>query len=595
MGERGYETDTKRWKTGDGATNWNDLDYDDDPEKIAGSTAEGRAVLTGDAAAGRTALGATTVGSQVFTSATALAARGHLSAVGKGDLVFNVKDYGALGDGSTNDTAAIDAAIAALVPGGTLYFPAGRYMTDGGHVIDTPSVVVKGCSGRAQTYNSSAQLYLRAAANSDMLTIAETQITVRDLALYGNKANQSSTSRGLVTSSAVPVNYFLLDAVWVDSFKGDGFSFEGGGSTVSSTIVNCESRVNDGYGMKFYGTATDSMMANCYIDQNGLSGIHCASGDLSVMGVHIWGNGTAGSGDRDGITFQSAAGCRVVNCYIETNHNGAGIRFKTGTNRGHIVTECDIWDNGNQGIYAFSATNCIFSNNVIRTNNYGGGSGVNGAGIVVDTCTSMIIEGNQFFNASLTRQTYCYYENGSSNVDIKFTGNACRRIDQNGQGTLFLGPGTSVDLGSVFRRKTADQTVNNTTTLADDNTLTFPVVAGEVWEIEGLLFVDSATAADITVRLATPSGQSGYWRALGSSASNTSATAAALVPSGVAFNGNATIGGLGAGVISTVKLEGLLVVGDAGSCVLRWAQGTADATDTIVKAGSYLRARRVML
>jgi len=58
MGERGFETDTGRWKTGDGATNWNDLDYDDDPEKIAGSTAEGRAVLTGDAAAGRTALDA---------------------------------------------------------------------------------------------------------------------------------------------------------------------------------------------------------------------------------------------------------------------------------------------------------------------------------------------------------------------------------------------------------------------------------------------------------------------------------------------------------------------------------------------------------
>jgi len=58
MGEKGYETDTKRWKTGDGATNWNDLGYDDDPEKIAGSTSTGRAVLTGDAAEGRTALGA---------------------------------------------------------------------------------------------------------------------------------------------------------------------------------------------------------------------------------------------------------------------------------------------------------------------------------------------------------------------------------------------------------------------------------------------------------------------------------------------------------------------------------------------------------
>lgn len=561
---------------------------------IGGST-PGRTVFSGNAAQGREALGSTELGSTVFTAATALAARVALAAVGKGDLVINVKDYGALGNGAANDTAAINAAIDALVPGATLFFPPGRYMTNGGHVIDTPSVVVKGCSGRAQTYNSAAQLYLRNAANADMMTIAETQITVRDLALFGNKTNQSGTSRGLVTSSAVPVNYFLLDAVWVDSFNGDGFAFEGGGSTVSSTIVNCESRVNAGYGMRFYGTATDSMMANCYVDQNGLSGIQCSSGDLSVMGCHIWGNGTAGSGDRDGITFQSAAGCRVVNCYIETNHNGAGIRFKSGTNRGHIVTECDIWDNGNQGIYAFAATNCIFSNNVIRTNNYNGGSGVNGAALVVDSCTSIIVEGNQFFNASLNRQTYCFYENGSSNAEIAFTGNACRRADQNGQNTLLLGPGTLVDLGTVSRRKTADQSVTSSTTLIDDLDLTFAVAVGEVWEIEGMLFVDGATSGDVLVRLAAPSTPTGYWRALGPAASNTSASAASFVPGAQLFNQNATIGALGAGVIATVKFEGMLTVTTVGTFVVRWAQGTSDATATIVKAGSYLRARRVMI
>ena len=74
MGERGFETDTGRWKTGDGATNWNDLDYDDDPEKIAGSTAEGRAVLTGDAAAGRTALGATTAAAALADAQERIAA-----------------------------------------------------------------------------------------------------------------------------------------------------------------------------------------------------------------------------------------------------------------------------------------------------------------------------------------------------------------------------------------------------------------------------------------------------------------------------------------------------------------------------------------
>ena len=44
--------------------------------------------------------------------------------------VFNVKAYGAKGDGSTNDAAAITAAItAAAVNGGTVYFPAGTYLS----------------------------------------------------------------------------------------------------------------------------------------------------------------------------------------------------------------------------------------------------------------------------------------------------------------------------------------------------------------------------------------------------------------------------------------------------------------------------------
>lgn len=44
---------------------------------------------------------------------------------------FNVKDYGAAGDGKTKDTKAIDAAVDACVKagGGTVYFPAGSFLT----------------------------------------------------------------------------------------------------------------------------------------------------------------------------------------------------------------------------------------------------------------------------------------------------------------------------------------------------------------------------------------------------------------------------------------------------------------------------------
>ena len=49
------------------------------------------------------------------------------TAGGTASGVYNVKDYGAVGDGTTNDTAAIQAAIDAAAAGGTIMFPAGTY------------------------------------------------------------------------------------------------------------------------------------------------------------------------------------------------------------------------------------------------------------------------------------------------------------------------------------------------------------------------------------------------------------------------------------------------------------------------------------
>src|SRR3954466_13110106 len=44
-----------------------------------------------------------------------------------GRLVHNVMDYGARGDGTTNDNVAFGLAVAQAASGGTVYFPPGTY------------------------------------------------------------------------------------------------------------------------------------------------------------------------------------------------------------------------------------------------------------------------------------------------------------------------------------------------------------------------------------------------------------------------------------------------------------------------------------
>ena len=53
-----------------------------------------------------------------------------LSSEAKG-IFYNVLDYGAKGDGKTNNTKAINAAITAAAKngGGTVYFPAGNFLS----------------------------------------------------------------------------------------------------------------------------------------------------------------------------------------------------------------------------------------------------------------------------------------------------------------------------------------------------------------------------------------------------------------------------------------------------------------------------------
>ncbi|UNB51355.1 glycosyl hydrolase family 28-related protein [Mycolicibacterium sp. YH-1] len=74
--------------------------------------------------------------------------------------VINVKDYGAVGDGITDDSAAIKAAEAALTSGGHLYFPDGDYRFAQQHPAGDAALLLAGLSNVTVEFAPGARLLM---------------------------------------------------------------------------------------------------------------------------------------------------------------------------------------------------------------------------------------------------------------------------------------------------------------------------------------------------------------------------------------------------------------------------------------------------
>lgn len=72
----------------------------------------------------------------------------------------NVRDYGATGDGTTDDSDAILAAVTALRPGAVLYFPGGRYRFAQPHPPGGGAVAITGISDVRIEFEGGAELVM---------------------------------------------------------------------------------------------------------------------------------------------------------------------------------------------------------------------------------------------------------------------------------------------------------------------------------------------------------------------------------------------------------------------------------------------------
>ena len=183
--------------------------------------------------------------------------------IAAGDGVFNVKSFGAKGDNTTNDYAAVQAAVNAAVAagGGIVFFPVGLYKVSQSIELGS-NITIRG-SGRENTtlrtlnYGSGATF-----TGSYVLKGTDVEnIVIEDLEIRGVSLDGSSSSAVFLTlDNNDNTAHIIIRNVLVNDHAGDGIIIN---TPILCTFQNVKMRYCVGHGVKvFNGTSTN--FYDCY-------------------------------------------------------------------------------------------------------------------------------------------------------------------------------------------------------------------------------------------------------------------------------------------------------------------------------------------
>ena len=307
---------------------------------------------------------------------------------------ISVKDFGAIGDGTTNNTTAIQAAIdSCVLSGASLYFPAGEYLVNAALNITGPITLF------GDGYFSKIKLN---SITSDLFYVTGTGVNIQMLSM-GSYAAVLKTNGSFVNlngASLVTIENFWMEEIFI------GIKITGAASQAikisNGWIKNFYATPAGGAGILMDGTAarvdvrvTDVLIAGDsgqFID----SGVKITNiGDAVIQGLSTL-YCTIGLSVQPDVS-QNIQALFVNNSYFDQS-GSSGIAIIGGNAGGTMklvkLTDCWSCSNGQYGIQIFSSgtpiqevdiLNCIVSNNT-----------QSGVAVLSSLCTGVRVIGGSF-------------------------------------------------------------------------------------------------------------------------------------------------------------------------------------------------------